>query len=125
MNSLILTVVEKDDISHKEQVRANRNYSRAAATNRPTVRIKIGVTSRGYYCLLRSRRMDDFDSGTVFPAARPGVGRNEDIFWGGARSTARLEETTTFVPDVPDEQQEREEESRATNRRRRSNLIVS
>lgn len=33
------------------------------------------------------------------PAARPGVGRNEDIFLGGARITPRLEETKTFVPD--------------------------
>ena len=33
------------------------------------------------------------------PAARPGVGRSEDIFLGGARVTPRLEESKTFVPD--------------------------
>lgn len=33
------------------------------------------------------------------PAARPGAGRSEDIFLGGARVTPRFEEARQFIPD--------------------------
>ena len=33
------------------------------------------------------------------PGARPGAGRSEDIFLGGARATPRFEEAGQFVPD--------------------------
>ncbi|ERF69666.1 hypothetical protein EPUS_03658 [Endocarpon pusillum Z07020] len=33
------------------------------------------------------------------PAARPGAGRSEDIFLGGARVTPRFEETRQYIPD--------------------------
>ncbi|KAK5095743.1 Serine/threonine-protein kinase [Exophiala xenobiotica] len=42
------------------------------------------------------------------PAARPGVGRSEDIFLGGARITPRLEESKTFVPDPKKSKKENE-----------------
>ncbi|RMZ76666.1 hypothetical protein DV738_g4784, partial [Chaetothyriales sp. CBS 135597] len=42
------------------------------------------------------------------PAARPGVGRSEDIFLGGARVTPRFEEARAFVPDPKKSKKENE-----------------
>lgn len=42
------------------------------------------------------------------PAARPGVGRSEDIFLGGARVTPRFEEARQFVPDPKKSKKENE-----------------
>jgi len=42
------------------------------------------------------------------PAARPGVGRSEDIFLGGARVTPRLEDSRAFVPDPKKSKKENE-----------------
>ncbi|OAP60088.1 hypothetical protein AYL99_05090 [Fonsecaea erecta] len=42
------------------------------------------------------------------PAARPGVGRSEDIFLGGARVTPRFEETRQYVPDPKKSKKENE-----------------
>lgn len=49
------------------------------------------------------------------PAARPGVGRNEDIFLGGARITPRLEESKTFVPDPKKSKKDNEKAEAAFN----------
>ncbi|KIX02245.1 uncharacterized protein Z518_08184 [Rhinocladiella mackenziei CBS 650.93] len=47
------------------------------------------------------------------PAARPGVGRSEDIFLGGARVTPRFEEVRQFVPD-PKKSKKENEKAEAT-----------
>ncbi|RVX66703.1 hypothetical protein B0A52_09516 [Exophiala mesophila] len=44
------------------------------------------------------------------PAARPGAGRSEDIFLGGARVTPRFEEARTFVPDPKKSKKENEKD---------------
>ncbi|KAK5939853.1 Serine/threonine-protein kinase [Knufia obscura] len=49
------------------------------------------------------------------PAARPGVGRSEDIFLGGARITPRLEETKTYVPDPKKSKKDNEKAEAAFN----------
>lgn len=49
------------------------------------------------------------------PAARPGVGRSEDIFLGGARITPRLEEIKTFIPDPKKSKKDNEKAEAAFN----------
>ncbi|KAJ9637091.1 uncharacterized protein PV06_01382 [Exophiala oligosperma] len=49
------------------------------------------------------------------PAARPGVGRSEDIFLGGARVTPRFEEAKNFVPDPKKSKKENEKAEAAWN----------
>lgn len=49
------------------------------------------------------------------PAARPGVGRSEDIFLGGARVTPRFEEPKTFVADPKKSKKDNEKAEIAFN----------
>ncbi|ETI22593.1 hypothetical protein G647_06669 [Cladophialophora carrionii CBS 160.54] len=49
------------------------------------------------------------------PAARPGVGRSEDIFLGGARVTPRFEEARQFVPDPKKSKKDNEKAEAAFN----------
>lgn len=49
------------------------------------------------------------------PAARPGVGRSEDIFLGGARVTPRLEGPKPFVPDPKKSKKDNEKAEAAHN----------
>ena len=49
------------------------------------------------------------------PAARPGVGRSEDIFLGGARVMPRFEEARHFVPDPKKSKKDNEKAEAAFN----------
>jgi serum/glucocorticoid-regulated kinase 2 len=49
------------------------------------------------------------------PAARPGVGRSEDIFLGGARVTPRFEEARQFVADPKKSKKDNEKAEAAFN----------
>ncbi|OCT51413.1 Serine/threonine-protein kinase gad8 [Cladophialophora carrionii] len=49
------------------------------------------------------------------PAARPGVGRSEDIFLGGARVTPRFEEARQFVSDPKKSKKDNEKAEAAFN----------